>query len=201
MYFLFLFTLLLVSPVQDEVPLNLSVKWTTETKLDPANTVYFSKSQKLKWSDFKAIPATNARSVAATSAGFGYVAGMRRTNTIQEINISVYCYFDRKTSWVLANSKTDNILKHEQLHFDISYVAALWFIEQLNKTSFTNKNYKTVLPALYQQGLKYLNDLQDDYDYESHHGLNAEEQKKWEEKVRNLIDEYEGRQKLPVIAK
>lgn len=184
---LLLFIPLLFHSIKNEVPLQVIVNWTSTSKFPAETTIYYDKNKPLRWDDFKGEPNIDSRSVAVTTSGFGYVASMVRNSEKQEIKIDVYCHFDKSKSWVKKEAKRDDILRHEQLHFDLSYLAASRFKKRLEQYHFTNVNYKTILPQMYREELDWLNETQKDYDFETRHGLDEEAQALWEEKVKKEL--------------
>lgn len=174
---------------QKDVPLTPNITWTEKTKLPASSTVYFSKSRMLTWDDFRGTPVQEGRAAAITVSGFGYNADVLRTDTEGTINIQVYCYFDQDKSWVKKEHKNDYVLNHEQLHFNVSYIAAIEFVNKLRNTKFTAGNYKTLLPQLYADGMKRMEQLQMEYDSETRNGLDKDIQAKWDERLRIALEQ------------
>lgn len=179
-----LFVLLYLFPfTTTEVPLKTNITWTEETKLPKASTVYFDKTRNLNWKDFRGTPVLEGRAAAITVSGFGYTADVMRSETENVINIQVYCFFDQDKSWVKKEHKNDYVLNHEQLHFNISYIAAIEFVNKLRNTNFTDKNYRSLLPQMYADALKRMDQLQNEYDGETRNGLEPEIQSKWNDRL------------------
>lgn len=186
MNILFLFVSMFLSSPQDVI-LTPKIEWTETSKLPLASTIYYNKERLLTWSDFRGTPQLEGRSAAITVSGFGYTASIYRSDEQNTINIKVYCFFDKDKSWVKPDRKTPYVLKHEQLHFDISYIATLEFVEKIRNTRFTDKNYKTLLPKLYDEGVQAMHKLQDEYDSETRNGLEPDIQLKWNERMDKAI--------------
>lgn len=174
---------------KQDVVLTPTIEWTETSKLPVASTIYYSKERPLIWSDFKGAPQLQGRSAAITVSGFGYTAGIYRSDEQNTIHIKVYCFFDKEKSWVKPDRKTPYVLKHEQLHFDISYLATLEFVKKVRETRFTDKNYKTLLPALYDEGVKAMHRMQDEYDTDTRNGLEPDVQKQWNERLDEAVRE------------
>lgn len=183
-----LWMLMIPSPAQ-EVVLTPTIEWTETSKLPEASTIYYSKERPLTWNDFKGEPQLQGRSAAITVSGFGYTAGIYRSDEQNTIHIIVYCFFDKEKSWVKPDRKTPYVLNHEQLHFDISYLATMKFIKAVRETRFTDKNYKTLLPTLYDEGVKSMHQLQDEYDNETRNGLEPDIQEKWNARLAKAVRE------------
>lgn len=85
-----------------------------------------------------------------------------------------------KESW--ANRKkelSDDLLKHEQGHFDIALICGAELQKRLDDTTFTLKTCRAVSSRMYQEAYAKLRKMQFDYDRETNHSKNSEEQAKW----------------------
>ena len=156
-----------------------NVYWTDQTEMSKSNTIYYNPAKSLLWEDFKGIPGPQSPVAAITASGFGYKANMNSFNGKGEINVAVYCYFNKKGSWVRPGKATTYILNHEQHHFDVSYLAAGIFINKLKNTVITSSNCNTVLPRIYKECCDMMNKMQDDYDGQTMNGQLEDKQKKW----------------------
>ncbi len=150
-----------------------------------SDTVYYDKA--LEWHQFTGKAETGGRVAALTSSGFGFDAGMGYNASQAFINVNVYCFFNKSRSWVKPDRKTAYILNHEQRHFDLSYIAALLFVQKLRELKFTKNNYDALLDTAYADSYAYLNRLQDQYDQETSNGINAEKQNEWNSKINALL--------------
>lgn len=162
------------------------VEWTTSSPM-PANDVIYYSTEKLDWSDFRGKPEKNSPAAAVTVSGFGYKANINTKNGKGQFNIKVYCYFNKDKSWVKEGRTIPYILKHEQNHFDISYIAANYFVDRLKETTFTSSNYEAQLRQIYNEACEVMHRLQDDYDGETRNGQVREVQKKWNALVDDKI--------------
>ena len=141
--------------------------------------IYYDAKEKLIWNDFEG-PSRDEGTVAAmTVSGFGYQAGIKTSGGKGQLNISVYCYFSKDKSWVKPGKTTPYILTHEQHHFDVSYIAACIFIDKLQSSVFTNSNFNTLIPRIYNESCAIMNKMQDDYDGQTRNGQLKEEQARW----------------------
>lgn len=163
--------------------LQTNVSWTTDTSLSSADVVYFDPVKNLEWDDFAGVPPDGGRAAAVTVSGFGYLANVNTRAGSGAIDIKVYCYFHKNKSWVKPGRNTSYILRHEQHHFDISYIAASLFAEKLKHADFTAGNYDQLLSQLYDESTAVMNKLQDDYDGETKNGQLRDVQAQWNENV------------------
>ena len=176
-YAIFLF--ILFSSFFCNAQLTTNVYWTEQTSLPAPDVVYYNASRLLTWKDFKGNPDMNVRASAMTASGFGYKADYKNVGPKTNINISVYCYFNKNNSWVKEGKTTGYILNHEQQHFDISFIAASIFMQKLKTTIINKANYNTVLPGLYKECCDLMNKLQEDYDGQTKNGQLKDVQEQW----------------------
>ena len=91
------------------------------------NVVNWSNDNLLKWSDFKAEsnPAIFEDSYSTIKYGFTWIVNSDKINeeivfSIHDIKLSVE--FHPLLSWVRKLESTDDLLKHEQGHFDLAEI-------------------------------------------------------------------------------
>ena len=156
-----------------------NVFWTEQTDMNKANTIYYNKDKNLGWVDFKGQPGPQSPVAAITASGFGYKANMTSSAGKGEINVAVYCYFNKNSSWVRPGKTTSYILNHEQHHFDVSYIAAGIFMNKIKNTVLTTSNCNLLLQRVYKDCCDIMNKMQDDYDGQTMNGQLEEKQQKW----------------------
>lgn len=180
-YLLFSFSLLLTLSSQAQFSSN--IYWTEQTTMPSSETIYYTSSNALTWNDFKGKPDNNSVAAAITASGFGYKADFKSNGTKSQLNIGVYCYFNKKSSWVKPGKTTDYILTHEQHHFDISFLAAGIFLEKLKTAGITRQNYNAILPKLYNECVALMNKMQNEYDGQTKNGQLKDIQAQWNDYV------------------
>ena len=166
--------------------LDTQVEWTNESPMAAHEVIYYSPT-KLVWDDFRGRPEKNSPAAAVTVSGFGYRANINSRGGKGQFTIKVYCYFNKDKSWVKDGRTIPYILKHEQNHFDISYIAASYFVDRLKETTFNTSNYEYRLKEIYNEACEVMHRLQDDYDGETKNGQVREVQKKWNAMVDDKI--------------
>lgn len=152
-------------------------------KKEKEEFIDWDAGQRLTWADFKGKPSGARDEAANTNTHMGFDIGMKN-NTI---TYKITCRFSKTKSWV--RTKTDYILQHEQGHFDIAEI----FARQLYKDvkEYVDKGGKNPekLSHLYQQTMEEKIQMQTDYDAETNHSINKEEQKKWLQKIDTRLSE------------
>lgn len=106
------------------------------------------------------------------------------THTTKQIIVKVQAFLIRSLSWVRPVNRTDNnLLIHEQLHFDM----VEWYARQLRKAireeSFSFKNYRTKTKSLHRGIMEKLQAKQSAYDLETRGGNNMIVQNHWSKEI------------------
>lgn len=152
-----------------------------------SDTIYFLPSQPLAWDDFKGATQQKGMAIAETSSGFGFNAGMKTINGRGTLTVNVFCYFNKLTSWVKPDKKSNYALQHEQNHFAISYIATNYFFRQLKKAKFTTANYNSLLNEIYTNSMQKLRQMQNEYDTKTRNGIDQTQQKIWNTKINEQL--------------
>jgi predicted restriction endonuclease len=147
------------------------------------DTIYFLPGRKLVWENFTGIPVVQSRASAITTSGFGYEANIEYSDDAGALQIKLYCFFNKKSSWVKAGKKTRYILEHEQKHFDITYIGACSFLNELSKMKLTTRNYNAELEKVYRKCYREMQAMQDAYDNETKNGQLEDIQSQWNARI------------------
>ena len=166
-----------------------NVFWVNNSTLPEKSTLYYQEDRPLTWDDFEGVPASGGTTAAITMSGFGYHTSMKTSNGKGQLNISVYSYFNKDKSWVKREHKNGYLLKHEQRHFDISYIAALIFMQKVKKAGLNQTNCTSKLRILYSEVCGIMNTMQTNYDAETQNGQNKAEQARWDKYLAELLRE------------
>ncbi len=136
----------------------------------------------LKWSNFKGTPDGSSKYSALTASGILYSYA---TNKDGELVFTIESYFDPKNSWVKKDKKKQSLLEHEQRHFDITELYCRRIKKDITSRNFTySKSMQKKLNKLYEGWVKKLNTEQKNYDKETNHHMNQENQKMWDKKIK-----------------
>jgi len=166
----------------------VTVNWLQHAPPANNDTIYYNSSKKLVWSNFKGKTDPHSDATAITSSGFGYLGAMRYQNGKTAISITVYCYFNKQSSWVRAGGQSDYALNHEQHHFDVTYIITNLFIQKLKQAKFTRNNYDVVIDKIYLESCAELEKMQNDYDGQTRNGRLKNMQSEWNEKIETKLE-------------
>lgn len=161
----------------------VTIKWQPVKPGAVGDTIYYNPDRQLVWSDFKGRPDAASPAAAVTESGFGYKMSMNSYNSRTNVEITVFCYFNKKKSWVKKNMNTDYALLHEQHHFDITYINTCLFVKKLQEAQFNKGNYNYLVEKIHDECFAALSKMQDDYDGETSNGRITRMQKVWNKKI------------------
>lgn len=168
--------------------LTATIRWYNPGIDNLGDTIYYNENKKLVWKDFKGRPDNNRMAAAITESGFGYRMSMQYLNGRTNIVITVFCYFNKKKSWVKHDMDTDYALVHEQHHFDITYINTCLFIQKLNAARFTATNYASLVDSIHDACYNAMNTMQDEYDGQTSNGRIKKVQFDWNKKIDSMLE-------------
>jgi hypothetical protein len=150
----------------------------------PGQTIIISGktiNRKLTWSDFKATPDANSNFWAYT----GYLVRYRYDDvrisgeSVRIGSFDVTVELDPARTWARMDKVNDALLAHEQGHFDIGILCGKEILATFKTTNFERSNYRGQMQSIFQDVLKKYIDMGRQYDKETEHYRNKEEQERW----------------------
>ncbi|NRD20584.1 DUF922 domain-containing protein [Winogradskyella eckloniae] len=158
-------------------------------------TLTWDAANKLTWADFKAKPDYDSDAVALTASGITFGYGVKTSGKrIVEFSSTVETHFYPNKSWYKKEESNVHILRHEQLHFDITELYSRKLRQQITKLQ-VNQNIKKQLNQLHEDINVELSATQAKYDQETQHSIDAVKQRAWSnfiEKELKLLDAFKS---------
>jgi hypothetical protein len=149
------------------------------------DTIIWSADTLLTYEDFTGRQKKKAMG-ATTTTIFVYFK-----ETDGELRIHVEAIFVKSKSFI--DKSSGYVLKHEQLHFDICELFARKLRQKISQKDFKKvKNVSEVVNNFYRSIFREFEAMQNKYDNETQHGLNAARQKVWEENIAQQLRELEA---------
>jgi len=152
----------------------------------PKDTFCWGKEE-ISWEDYKGIPKTNGGSDAVTASlihmSVEYPSNLKPQITIETL-------FNRSASWV--KNRTHSLLIHEQGHFDITEIYARKLRREVLSRSFNSKTFEDEIFQLHKKFCMQMDAYQDRYDAETNYSRNSEMQLKWNESIKNSMQELKS---------
>jgi hypothetical protein len=182
-FLILLFTAQAVSFAQFTV----SIHWYQDATEGRGDTIHYDTGRKLEWDDFKGRPDNRSMAAAITESGFGYRMAMQSVNGRTNVVITVFCYFNKKKSWVKENMDTRYALTHEQHHFDITYINTCRFVQKLKTAKLTAANFQSLVESIHDECYNALEAMQNEYDGQTSNGRIRNMQTVWNKKIDSLL--------------
>lgn len=138
---------------------------------------------KLTWNDFKEKESTH--NISDLKYYFGYKTEKQRFGDTTVLRIKAESYMDKNLSWVHPNYKTEQLLKYNQVLFDIVelYRRKLQYdIDQIN--------FMYELEGKFNYTLDLCNKEIDQYYSETNEGQDFSMIQKWENQISNELNDF-----------
>lgn len=144
----------------------------------------------LSWDNFRGPLNTSSKMAAETHSGISYEASIRRNSERIEIEFRVQAYFVPEKSWKTPNKQTAALLRHEQIHFDITELYARMLKKAFAEYDYPKEFDQSLLDELFSKNQHQLDSVQNQYDEDTDHSLFEEGQKLWEQFVDDSISRF-----------
>ncbi len=153
---------------------------------DTSEVIVWNENKPLTWDDFKGKPA---RRFAAASTNYDIVKSCEQKN--DSIAIDIKAVFYTYKSWKKTSWLNDDILAHEQKHFDIVELFARKLREKVLNEHYTSyQDLLVKVDTLYNQNDKAMDIYQDKYDDETDGSMNGDMQRKWNKDIMAEINKW-----------
>ncbi len=167
----------------------VSPLWAQATKQGWNN---YAVHPELVWEDFKGKnPNINTTTAAEVNTSLELKWGYKTEGTEIEFIYEVYALQNPNASWVEVTQKTERVLSHEQLHFDITELHARIFRKWLSEFDYLNtRNLRRQVNRKYTEIKIAWKRMQQEYDLDTNHGILFKEQSLWNDKLEVLLEKY-----------
>jgi hypothetical protein len=152
-----------------------------------AQIIKWSKDRPLTWADFQGPPDKSSPYDASTSFYTGYSFYCKHVDSLYIINFKLNGGFDTQRAWSVKRMTNEDVLKHEQLHFDIHEVYMRKLFAAFNAAKYT-ANYREEIKNIYNQVMDRLRAAQIKYDTDAGHSVNIDMQHYWETYIHRQLD-------------
>jgi hypothetical protein len=141
--------------------------------------VLWQENRPLTWDDFKGKPE---RRFAAASTSYDILKEVTKNS------VEIKAVFFTQTSWKKTSWINDQVLAHEQKHFDIVELYARKLRKQIKETKFiSSEDLKSKVETLYAANDKAMDKYHDLYDEETDGSMNGDKQREWQAKIMKEI--------------
>jgi hypothetical protein len=154
-----------------------------------SDTLYFFQ-RKVKLDDFLTVEKRKSKYSGQIFTSMGYQSTVRMSNDTVYLNMEIKVYQIKGMSWIIEEAKTKYVLDHEQTHFNISQLVAEKFKQHIKDEAITPTDYDSRIQYLYIEYFRKIYQLQSQYDSETEHGLNKNEQGRWEKYIDEELKKF-----------
>lgn len=163
-----------------------------------ADRIIWSSSIKLKWEDFRGVSDPLSKYKAMTFSKIHLKHELLNDRIILDIS----CSFNCSLSWS-KNKKSDSLLAHEQLHFDITELAARKIRKECSQHTSDDLSLssKFIQTTYNYYNAYYRDSVNAGYDLETDHGIIISKQKEWEKRISEELKTLESYSSTKVVIK
>lgn len=158
---------------------------------DNHEKIVWNETKELSWQDFRGTPVQSASFVASTNTGISFNYSYSFDNGTVNLKYSVESFFYPHQSWFQPKLVSPYILKHEQMHFDISELHARMLKKSISEKTFSKK-VKSEMESVYRLIERQRRAMQAKFDTETDHSRNEEKEIQWEKYIAQKLTEYES---------
>ncbi len=159
----------------------VKVNFTDYTEQPEGDTIYYSALRPITWADFQDKPrAGNFEAEVFTGIGFNEQTVVE--NGLIKLTIAVKVYLPKSAAWAKGD-KDSYALDHEQRHFDIAKIIGEHFKQKIAAMVLAVWDYDGFINEQYLETLREQTRMQNQYDRETRHGMDREEQEIWDKRI------------------
>lgn len=155
----------------------------TSSVVDP---IVWSKEVRLSWNDFQgSVPKLDSH-VALSRVEIQYESNVDKAG---KMTMDIKGVFIKELSWVKADKKSDQILKHEQYHFNLTEVWARKLRKEITLKKWNTKNFEKEFNTLFKKHISQTLKEQLRYDTETDNSRIVAKQTEWERQIDRDLDD------------
>lgn len=163
---------------------------------NPEITIW-SNACELQWSDYKSPPNYESAHSASSECGFD----IKYEIMGDSLYVSVLAYFDKSKSWVKPEKKSDALLSHERVHFDIAELFARKYRKGLLRSDMAFENYERIIISSFEKNMIAYKQYQNTYDQETQFSRKNAVQKQWERQIKKDLDSHKAFSAAAIVLK
>ena len=156
-----------------------------------SSVVTYRDYPSITWQDFRADVPLKTSHAASISTGMHYKWSCSYIGNKINLEYDIQSELNRSLSWSKYKKEQKEILKHEQLHYDITELYTRKLRKAFSEYTPVIKTLKKDLEQIYNRVEQERQNTQDLYDKQTNHSINTKEQKKWEFNVASWLIDYQ----------
>lgn len=157
----------------------------TQSKLENDSIIIWNSNRKICWKDFELEVAKEWDAEHHAAVSSQVIIRPKVVSNCKELKF--IAIFEKKQSWVAF--KTTNLLKHEQLHFDIVELFARKMRKYFDEETIENLSDGVKCNSAIDSFINDLINYQILYDQETKHGTIKDKQEEWDEIISQKLED------------
>ena len=147
--------------------------------------IFWVEERPLQWEDFKGKPNMSSSYHAQTQGVLNYGFESKGPGVYTfKLNVK----FNEKESWAKPKETTDNLLNHEQGHFDIYEIYGRLIIKRIKESkALSDRKFSDRVQKIFKKTFAELQDFQQEYDKETNHSKDKEKQIEWKKRLQDRL--------------
>ncbi|HCM75153.1 MAG TPA: hypothetical protein DIS90_02135 [Cytophagales bacterium] len=142
--------------------------------------IIWNKEKRLSWNDFQATAPKLDSHIALSRVEIQYESQVDKAG---RMTMDIKGVFIKEQSWVKQDRKSDNILKHEQYHFNLTELWARKLRREVASKKWNTKTFEKEFTSLFKKHMAQTLKEQLRYDNETNHSQVSDKQKEWERNI------------------
>ena len=155
------------------------------------NMIYWKENRKLKWKDFQGKAKKESEHFAISSTGSFFDYRLENAKDSAKIIFETYAFFNKDSSWSKSWGRSPYLLKHEQVHFNITELYTRKLRKALSEYIFS-ESYQLEIQRIIHYFNNERNKKQSQYDAETKHSINEAAQRKWNKYIASELKRFEA---------
>jgi len=146
------------------------------------------RNRDIEWSDFSGDVDQSSKHDAYTfwMTTYNFTSPIAHGDNVR-ISLTVRLFLD-SVSWVKPDKRSARLLNHERGHYRIGRICANELERVISSTDFSRYNYRKEIDVLYWKIIDKYREINDQYDSDTAHYQNVEQQIFWDRKLESLLN-------------
>lgn len=146
------------------------------------------RNRDIEWSDFSGDVDPSSKHDAYTywMTTYSFTSPTVRGDKVR-VRLTVQLFLDA-ISWVRPDRRSARLLNHERGHYRIGRICANELESVINSTDFSRGNYSKEIDTVYWKIIEKYRTINDQYDSDTAHYQNVEQQIFWDRKLDSLLN-------------
>ncbi len=153
-----------------------------------AQHIKWDKNRPLTWDDFKGEPDMHSPHDAVTYCDVNYTYHVEHpSDSVYLVTVTLNSWFDCQRAWAVKRMENEDVLKHEQVHFDIHELYMRKLAAAYKAARFT-VDYRREVKWIFDDVIREARAAQAKYDEQAEHSRNANLQLYWQNYIHAQLE-------------